>query len=121
MSLLSSNTIHAFRHLRKSLQKTLKAAHHDYVHNFLDPQTETNSRKLWRYLQAKRQDSVWVATLKTDGKLISDPKGKAEFLNSQFSSAFTREDMEYLPETGPSHFSLWRPSTSPGQAWKSCF
>ena len=93
-----------FRLLRKSLQKMLKVAHQDYINNLLDPQTDTNSRNLWRYLKATRQDNVGVSTLKSDGKLITDPAGKAEALNQQFSSAFTREDPNNIPELGPSPY-----------------
>ena len=82
----------------------LKVAHQDYINNLLDPQTDTNSRNLWRYLKATRQDNVGVSTLKSDGKLITDPAGKAEALNQQFSSAFTREDPNNIPELGPSPY-----------------
>ena len=82
----------------------LKVAHQDYINNLLDPHTDTNSRNLWRYLKATRQDNVGVSTLKSDGKLITDPAGKAEALNQQFSSAFTREDPNNIPELGPSPF-----------------
>ena len=93
-----------FRPLRKSLQKMIKVAHQDYINNLLDPQTDTNSRNLWRSLKATRKDNVGVSTLKYDCKLITYPAGKAEVLNQQFSSAFTREDPNNIPDLGPSPY-----------------
>ena len=80
----SSQDWKRFRLLRKSVQKQLHEAHEDCLRKLLDPESDTNSKDLWRYLKAKKQDSVGVSTLKAGGKLISDAKEKAEVLNKQF-------------------------------------
>ena len=41
-----------------------------------------------------------IADFEVDGKVISDGRLKSEILNSQFSSVFTKEDLENIPEMG---------------------
>ena len=64
---------------------------------------KNNSKKLWSYIKHKKQDSSGVAPLKdTDGLLNSYTPAKAEILNNQFHSVFTKEDFDNLPSKGPS-------------------
>jgi hypothetical protein len=48
---------------------------------------------------------------KDDGFLYSDTETKAEILNDQFHSVYTREDMTSMPEKGQS------PSERQGDCW----
>ncbi len=43
-----------------------------------------------------------VSSLKHDGKLVTDTIGKAEVLNNQFQSVFTRDPDGDPPDKGPS-------------------
>ena len=43
------------------------------------------------------QDNCGVAPLKENGKMHADPKDKANILNRQYESTFTREDT-YIPQ-----------------------
>ena len=64
---------------------------------------KNNSKKLWLYIKHKKQDSSGVAPLEdTDGILYSDTPAKADILNNQFRSVFTKEDFDNLPSKGPS-------------------
>ena len=64
-----------------------------------------NSKKFWSYIKSKGQEWVGVAPLKNKlGFLHSDNKSKAEILNEQFQSVFTREDLTNLPNKGKSPY-----------------
>ena len=67
-----------FRRKRKNCQKAQKEAH-------------------WNYLKGLRRDTCGVSTIAADGRTGTDPKDKAEMLNAQFSSVFTREDPFNVP------------------------
>ena len=61
-------------------------------------------KPFWRFIKYQRQDSVGVSALKHEGRLYSDSKTKAELLNSQFKSVFTREDTEHIDKLfGPNY------------------
>ena len=60
-----------------------------------------NPTRFWSFIKSKRQESSGVAPLKKpDGLLYSDARSKSEILNSQFSSVFTREDLNTMPSMG---------------------
>ena len=48
----------------------------------------------------RKQKNPGIADFEVDGKVISDGGLKSEILNSQFSSVFTKEDLENFPEIG---------------------
>jgi hypothetical protein len=56
------------------------------------------------YIKAKKQENVGVSTLKAGGKIITDANGKATTLNDQFTSVFTREDMNNISDKGLSPY-----------------
>jgi hypothetical protein len=66
---------------------------------------KNNTKQFWSYLKSKKQDSQGVTPLrKDDGFLYSDTETKAEILNDQFHSVYTREDMTSMPEKGQSPY-----------------
>ena len=64
---------------------------------------ENNDTKpFWKFIKAQRKDAAGIAPLKRDGQLFSDGPSKADILNSQFSSVFSREDISHIPSlSGP--------------------
>ena len=90
-----------FRTIRKKAQKDLDNAHYDYVNDVI---SEDGNKGLWRYLKGARKDTCGVATLVKDFKVATQPNEKAEMLNEQFSSVFTREESSSVPDLGPSPF-----------------
>ena len=61
-------------------------------------------KRFWSFLKSKGQDSVGVAPLKNkEGFLKSDSQSKANILNEQFCSVFTKEDGSTIPDKGPSN------------------
>ena len=82
-----------FRKLRKKVQNSLKMAHWD----LFEYSNDGNNKGLWRYLKGMRKDTCGVGTLVADERLGTDPQDKADMLNKQFSSAYTREDRLNVP------------------------
>ena len=52
----------------------------------------------WRYIKKLCKDSTGVTSLTVDDKILHNSKDKAEILNSQFYSVFTKEDLSNIPE-----------------------
>ncbi len=92
----------------KSTTKAIRQAKWNYVNNILsDSLAENNPRPFWRYIKSQKQDSFGVAPLKESGVVHSDPLKKAEILNRQFESVFTREDDSAIPQMqGPRYPSI---------------
>jgi hypothetical protein len=44
----------------------------------------------WKYVKSRKRETVGVPTLKVNGETIENSKGKAEALNEQFKSVFTK-------------------------------
>ena len=51
----------------------------------------------WSYIKATKKDRVGTAPLKNNNILYSDPKSKAEILNKQYQSVFSKEDPVNIP------------------------
>ena len=62
----------------------------------------SKNKKLYSYVKGMKCDSSDVATLKRDGTNYSEACDKAEILNYQFASGFTREDYSNMPSMGNS-------------------
>jgi hypothetical protein len=55
----------------------------------LDPEKDNNSKKFWKYIKSRKQDTMGIGTLKNNGVLAETAEQKVEMLNSQFT--FTEE------------------------------
>ena len=80
--------------LQRELQKQLRRSYWRYVGGlFEEEEAETDSRpnlkRFWTYMKHQRSGTVGIPPLKAQGRLITDPKLKAEALNSQFNKAFS--------------------------------
>jgi len=93
------------------VRKLIYSAHRRYITNILDPSlSQHNLKAFWRYIKSKRNDGSGVSAIREGSRLVSDPRSKAELLNKQFQSAFTKEDTENVPlphgEAYPAMFDL---------------
>ena len=91
---------------KSATQREVRKAHWDYVNKTLTESLESgNNKSFWKYIKSKRSDSIGIAGLKQNGVLHQDSKEKAEILNAQFKSVFTREDPnEQLPKIREQHY-----------------
>ena len=80
-----------YKEVQKDAQKTCRSAHNNYIRNMVS-EPGSNNKKLYSYVKGMKCDSSGVATLKRDGTNYSEASDKAEILNNQFASDFTRED-----------------------------
>jgi hypothetical protein len=61
------------------------------LNNIITESLEKNDRKpFWRYTKAKKQDNIGIAPLRHKGSMTNDSKEKANILNDQFKSVFTK-------------------------------
>ena len=101
-----------FQSLKKLSQLKLRRAYWKYIEGIVTPKEDDRSpfdslKRFWTYIKHKKTNFNGIAPLKKDGKLTTDPKSKAEILNAQFQSVFTRETEPSL--TPPCHQSPTMP------------
>jgi len=87
-----------YKEMKTSARRLLRKAHADYIdHTLTTALEEGNHRPFWGYIKSQRKDVGGVAPLKENGKLHSSSTEKAEILSRQFSSVFTRDQMDQIP------------------------
>ena len=60
---------------------------------------KSKPKDLWRYVKSRLKSTSTIPSLtKSDGCKASTSKEKAQVLNDYFTSVFTRENLEYIPE-----------------------
>ena len=110
-----------YHELKSKVQNLTRKEHWKYTEDFLNLEQNTLdnprqkpevSKKFWTFIKSKAKDFCSVAPLKKDGVLISDAKGKADILNAQYSSVFTKTDLPLpsldhntFPSLAPIHIS----------------
>jgi len=65
---------------------------------------ENNNKPFWKFINSQRKENVGIGPLKANGSLHSDSLKKAQILNEQFTSVFTREDTTEIPNLPGPHF-----------------
>ena len=86
-----------YRRLKKETRTECKKAFSSYINNVIcetEEDSKHTNKRFWSYVKALKKDSSGVAPLKRDGITYSDSKIKAEILNDQFASVFTRDDTD---------------------------
>jgi hypothetical protein len=64
-----------------------------------------NLEVFWQYIKSRKKENFGVAPLKKDGITFSGSKQKADILNDQFTSVFTKEDDSNPPQLPKCHIS----------------
>ena len=85
-----------FKTLKMEVQRDLRKAYWEYVESIITPSEDESTpfasmKRFWKFIKNQKTDHEGVSTLKVGGKLISEPREKAEALNTQFQSVFTKE------------------------------
>ena len=93
-----------FKNFRIKARNKLHSDYHKYLNNLLDPEQDSTSKNFWKYIKARKQDSVSIGTLKSDGSIAETAENKANMLNKQFISVFTKEDLSNIPDKGQSPY-----------------
>ena len=76
------------------VNKALSTAHQRYCAHLFDNAHSNNNKRFWSLVKQFRKDHQSVATLCVENELMITPSSKAEALNHQFYSVFTRENSD---------------------------
>ena len=86
-----------YQRLTSTSQREIRLARENYLQEVLCE----DSKRFWSYIKHQKQDSNAVSALKgPDGLLHSDTPSKAEILNNQFHSVYTKENLSNIPSKG---------------------
>ena len=84
-----------FQQLKHEVHRDERRAYWSYVENLITLKEEDHDysglKRFYKFIKHKKTDINGVAPLKVDGKLVTEPKDKAEALNYQFQSVFSYE------------------------------
>ena len=93
-----------YKRLQQEVQYEVRQANKKYMEDVSTDYKE-NSKIFWSFIKSKGQEWTGVAPLKNKmGFLQSDNKSKAEILNEQFQSVFTKENLNNCPNKGNSPY-----------------
>lgn len=93
---------HKFKEFRKTCRQSLNKARRDYINDDLEASIKDNPKAFWTFMKKLRNENNGIADLRVNNKLLNNSKDKADALNNQFSSVFTKEDTTSLPTLGDS-------------------
>ena len=101
------------RYLRAkaSVQKLQRQNYWNYINSLIEPPNESenqrgnNQKRFWHYIKSLRRDNCGVSPLRDhEGKLCSAPSDKANILNKQYESVFTKENPNFVPSPSGNPF-----------------
>ena len=87
-----------YKSCKKQVTQQMRKARSDYGNNIIESAfQEADTKPFWKFIRSKRGENIGVALLKSQGKLFADGRSKAEILNNQFKSVFTKEKSSDIP------------------------
>ncbi len=100
------------RDLKSTIEKKLHAAYWTYIEEIITPMDMDNEqrseyqglKRFRSFIKLRRKDYTGVASLKKNGLTTECPEDRANILNEQFESIFTREPdipHDLLPKNSP--------------------
>ena len=90
------HNISRHKQAQRQIQKKFRQEYWTYINQILfspaDKDTPPYKKTLWNYIKHCKKDFIGVGTLldNTSGELLTEPRRKAELLNDQFQSVFSR-------------------------------
>ena len=98
------------------IQREERQSYWRYINNLIVPPEEdepvsqgSNQKRFWSYVKSLRRDNTGVAPLKDQGRLYPLPRDKANILNHQYQSVFTKEDLADIPSPSGDPFPPMKP------------
>ena len=88
----------AYKKLKKDNQRECRRAYSSHGSNLVSDEQTGNPKKLFSFIKSKKCDASGVVSLTSNGVNHSDSVKKANILNDQFTSVFTKEDLSTVPE-----------------------
>ena len=80
-----------FRRDRNLVSRLVKESHSNYLNNVIGPCLDENPKKFWSHIRNCKSEDNGIPPLRSDSRLCSTDKDKAEALNSYFYSFFKEE------------------------------
>jgi hypothetical protein len=94
-----------YRRLQAEVNYDIKQASKNHLEKVVSEDFFSAPKKFWAYVKSRGNESCGVSPLRDkEGYLKSDSTSKADILNKQFQSAFTKEDTLSMPSKGQSCF-----------------
>ena len=67
-----------YKHFQKECKGQVRKAEWNYINDtIMEGLQNNNSKPFWKYVKSRKQDSIGVSPLKSNGQLVNDNKGKA--------------------------------------------
>jgi len=89
---------------KKLMQKECRQAHNRYLCNMFNPDSNRGYKNLWSYVKCKKCDQVSIPPLEVNGLTVTDSQEKANAINKQFVSIYTKEDASVPSDLGTSPY-----------------
>ena len=87
-----------FKIARQKAKEAIRDSHKSYIKDMVGDTLSDNPKQFWSYIKSLRKDNSSVPTLKTkSGIPAATDNAKANALVNQFSSVFTKENLENIP------------------------
>ena len=99
---MAAKDIQHYKETKAKLQKAERQSYWKYLDNLIevgDPGQEhqPKQKRLLSFVKSLRRDNSRIAPLKEDRCLHDDPKDKADIINRQYESTWTKEDKDDIP------------------------
>ena len=75
----------------------------------ISPDKKYPNKRFWSYVKSHRQEYSGIPTINANGCTLSEDSAKANALNAQFASVFTREDTSVIPNLSGTAYPIMRP------------
>ena len=79
-------------------------AHYNYINHTIGDRLTEQPKSLWSYAKLMRIENIGIPSLRTQAKLCTTDKEKADTLNEQFLSVLTHERNMNVPDKWQSLF-----------------
>ena len=97
-----------YRATKKLVQSECAKAYYQYINSVVGESNQNggNLKKFRSFIKSKKNDNSGVAPLKKNGIVHSDSQTKADILNTQFSSVFTKGGKSNMLNLGTCKYSV---------------
>ena len=95
--------IRKYKESKRKVQKAERNSYWNYINNIIEVGDDQNGppnkqKRFWNYIKSLKKDNTGIAPLKDNGRLFNTAKDKANILNRQYQSVFTKEDSQTVPK-----------------------
>ena len=94
----SKKDLKKYTDLKKTVQRKTGQARWNYINDIVNQGEDKAQKGFWSYVKRFTSDNTGIAVLQKGGITATSPRKKADLLNKQFSSVFTEETTDVLPQ-----------------------